>query len=46
MNIYHLGDNHSLKIAYKNVNQFIILVSYSRPKYIGNMKWLTKITND
>jgi hypothetical protein len=29
----------------KNVNHFAILVSHSRPKYIGNMKWLTKITN-
>jgi hypothetical protein len=33
------------KIADKNVSHFAILVSHPRPKYIANMKWLTKIIN-
>jgi hypothetical protein len=33
------------KTADKIVSNFVILVSHSRPKYIGNMKWETKIIN-
>jgi hypothetical protein len=33
------------KIAEKNISDFTILVSHSRPKYIDNLKWLTKIEN-
>jgi hypothetical protein len=33
------------KIADKNVNYFTILASHSRPKYIGNLKGITKIIN-
>jgi hypothetical protein len=29
----------------QNISHFAILVSHSRPKYIGNMKWLAKIAN-
>jgi hypothetical protein len=32
-------------MADKNVSHFAILISHSRPKYVGNMKWLTKIAN-
>jgi hypothetical protein len=34
------------KMTDQNVSHFMILVSHSRPKYISNLKWLTKITND
>jgi hypothetical protein len=36
-------DDH--KLNDKNVNHFTILISHSTTKYIGNMKWFTKIIN-
>jgi c-di-AMP phosphodiesterase-like protein len=33
------------KMADKNITHFTIFVGHSRPKYIANLKWLTKIAN-
>jgi hypothetical protein len=34
------------KMVDQNISYFTIFVSYFRTKYIDNLKWLTKITND
>jgi hypothetical protein len=33
------------KMIDKNITHFVILFSHFKPKYISNMKWLTKIVN-